>query len=208
MSQLGLANFHERGTRDLSGGEKRRLGLVEAFATRPHLILANEQRAGLDKASKAGFLTRLLDYRRAFQGSAVTELLISHDLFMVGAFADRIGVLYAGHLVQESTAEVLLRPDNPNLHPYTELLLRAGELDLGGDDLPEEESGEGCSYWRFCHRRSQVACTFRHKRPENTSDEGGWSLCPYPVFKTPTTQTVPVSEPQAPCMPRTGETGH
>ena len=180
LRDLGIAHCLPRTTSQMSGGEKRRLGLVETFAARPHLILADEPTAGLDKARQSFFLKKLDAYREALPDTAVTEFLISHDLNLVGSYADRIGVLFAGRLVQESTAEDLLDPNTPVLHPYSELLLRARTLHL--DDVVAEEPGpKGCCYYALCHRKKEVGCEYRDQPPPRLESEDGWSLCPYPV---------------------------
>ncbi|CAM2066890.1 ABC transporter ATP-binding protein [Sulfidibacter corallicola] len=186
MRDLGIEDCREKTTGQMSGGEKRRLGLVETFSVHPKLILADEPTAGLDKARQSFFLKKMEAYRIAKADEAVTEFMISHDLHLVGSYAERIGVLYSGHLVQEAEAACLLADDVPFLHPYSELLLRAKDLELDEnededeDDTPES-AAMGCCYYAACHRRHKVNCEYRDRVPPRTEHQGGWSLCPYPV---------------------------
>ncbi|CAM2008098.1 ABC transporter ATP-binding protein [Acanthopleuribacter pedis] len=180
LRDLEIQHCLPKTTRQMSGGEKRRLGLVEAFAVRPRLILADEPTAGLDRARQTYYLKQLERYREEMGAETVSEFMISHDLHLVGSYAERIGVLYSGWLVQEAQTDVLLADEAQYLHPYTELLLRAKDLELDEQDT-EETGGEGCVYYSVCHRRNRVACDFKDKKPEITHYPGGWSLCPYPV---------------------------
>lgn len=180
LKDLEIEHCLPKTTRQMSGGEKRRLGLVEAFAVRPRLILADEPTAGLDRARQTYYLKQLERYREEMGDETVSEFMISHDLHLVGSYAERIGVLYSGWLVQEAQAESLLAEDTAYLHPYTELLLRAKDLELDESDLVEGGAG-GCVYYSLCHRRERVDCRYKDTAPEVTHYPGGWSLCPYPV---------------------------
>jgi peptide/nickel transport system ATP-binding protein len=108
----------------LSGGMQQRVVIAMALAKKPKLLVLDEPTTGLDATVEADIMS-LIDERRRALGTAV--LLISHNLRLVGRIADRIGVLYAGMLVEEGpAARVLAHPR----HPYTEALLRC--LPTGG----------------------------------------------------------------------------
>jgi oligopeptide/dipeptide ABC transporter ATP-binding protein len=101
----------------LSGGQRQRALIAAALACDPPLLVADEPTTALDVTVQAEVLD-LLRAMRAERGLAV--LLISHDLAVVAGLADRIAVMYAGHLVEEGpAAEVVAHP----LHPYTRGLL-------------------------------------------------------------------------------------
>ncbi len=103
----------------LSGGMRQRVMIAMAVACEPSLIIADEPTTALDVSIQAQVLDLLLDLRQRL-GTAV--LLITHDLGVVAEMADRIAVLYAGHVVEVAGAEELF--DAPR-HPYTEGLLAA-----------------------------------------------------------------------------------
>ncbi len=104
---------------ELSGGQRQRLGFAQALALRPKLILADEPVSMLDVSIRVGLLN-LMSKLRAEEG--VSFLYITHDLASARYVADRVLVMYAGHLVEEGPAEQLMRAPR---HPYTKLLLEA-----------------------------------------------------------------------------------
>jgi peptide/nickel transport system ATP-binding protein len=104
---------------ELSGGQRQRVGFAQALAFRPKLIVADEPVSMLDVSIRIGILNLMLELR-AREG--VSFLYITHDVASARYIADRVLVMYAGHLVEEGpTEEVLQRPK----HPYTQLLLSA-----------------------------------------------------------------------------------
>ena len=103
----------------LSGGMRQRVMIAMALACEPDLIIADEPTTALDVSIQAQIIDLMLDLK-ARLGTAV--LLITHDLGVVAEMADRIAVLYAGHVVEVAEATELF--DAPR-HPYTEGLLAA-----------------------------------------------------------------------------------
>jgi oligopeptide/dipeptide ABC transporter ATP-binding protein len=102
---------------EFSGGMRQRISIAIALACKPRLLVADEPTTALDTTVQAGIL-RLLDELRREYGLAV--VLITHDLGVVGALADRLAVMYAGRLVESGPArEVLGAP----WHPYTQALI-------------------------------------------------------------------------------------
>ncbi len=103
----------------MSGGQRQRVVIAIAFAARPKVLIADEPTTALDVTLQAQIL-RLLGDMQAEIGTAV--VLISHDIGVIGAVADRMAVFYAGRVVEIGTTEnVLRRPQ----HPYTQALLQA-----------------------------------------------------------------------------------
>ncbi|WP_019448233.1 dipeptide ABC transporter ATP-binding protein [Cupriavidus sp. BIS7] len=101
----------------LSGGQRQRAMIAMALACRPKLLLADEPTTALDVTIRAQILDLLRDLQAEF-GMAV--MLITHDLNMVRAFAQRVGVMEKGVLVESGeTAEVFANPH----HPYTRKLI-------------------------------------------------------------------------------------
>ena len=103
----------------LSGGLRQRVMIASALAGSPRLLIADEPTTALDVTIQAQVLD-LLDELRRTQGMAL--LLITHDLGVVARMADRIGVMYAGQLVEEASREAFFsRP----AHPYSVRLFAA-----------------------------------------------------------------------------------
>lgn len=101
----------------LSGGQRQRAMIAMALACRPKLLLADEPTTALDVTIRAQILDLLRDLQAEF-GMAV--MLITHDLNLVRAFAQRVGVMEKGVLVESGeTAEVFANPR----HPYTRKLI-------------------------------------------------------------------------------------
>ena len=104
---------------ELSGGMKQRVMLAIALSCSPALLIADEPTTALDVTIQAQILALLRELREKL---SLTILLITHDLGVVAENADRVGVMYAGRLVEEAPTEQLF--DRPE-HPYTRGLLRA-----------------------------------------------------------------------------------
>ncbi|HSK16536.1 MAG TPA: oligopeptide/dipeptide ABC transporter ATP-binding protein, partial [Gaiellaceae bacterium] len=110
----------------LSGGMQQRVVIAMALASEPALLVLDEPTTGLDATVEAEVLDLVSDLRREL-GTSV--LFISHNLAVVRRMCDRVGVLYAGRLVEEGPAEELFADPR---HPYTVGLLRC--LPRGGVD--------------------------------------------------------------------------
>jgi len=121
LQQVGLTHRSGAWPHQLSGGEKRRVGIARILLTEPDLIVADEPTAGLDAGLKADIIDLLLTRRDARRG----YLLISHDLPLVAYACQRVVVMYAGRVVEEFPVDHLR--SGPH-HPYTQALLAAAGL--------------------------------------------------------------------------------
>ncbi len=103
---------------ELSGGQQQRVMIAMALSTDPELLVLDEPTTGLDATVEAEVLDLVEQLRSDFDASI---LFISHNLAIVGRVCERVGVLYAGRLIEEGPSDELLR--HPR-HPYTLGLLR------------------------------------------------------------------------------------
>jgi oligopeptide/dipeptide ABC transporter ATP-binding protein len=122
LEAVGLspaADIMQRYPYELSGGQRQRIGFAQALSLRPKLILADEPVSMLDVSIRIGLLNVMADLR---DKQGVSILYITHDIASARYVADRLIVMYAGHLAEAGPVEeVLARPR----HPYTQLLLSA-----------------------------------------------------------------------------------
>ena len=119
-SQVGLqANLLERLPHQLSGGQKARVGIARALASKPKLLVLDEPTAALDVSVQAVVLNLLADLRAQFD---MAYLFVSHDLEVVRLLCDRVVVMQSGCIIEEGqTASVFNKPN----HSYTKTLLEA-----------------------------------------------------------------------------------
>ena len=172
----------------LSGGMAQRVLIAAALGGNPEVLLADEPTTALDVTIQVQIL-KLLHRERCERGLAV--LLITHDLAVVSALADRVAVMYAGRIVEQgSSAQILVRPR----HPYTKTLVESSLLRerSGGGSRPRPESGRedrhatrGCRYYARCPAATrdpvQARCRTREPALEGGPDGSRvrcWAVAP------------------------------
>ncbi|GAB3522634.1 ABC transporter ATP-binding protein [Photobacterium alginatilyticum] len=101
----------------LSGGMRQRVVIAVALALEPKLIIMDEPTTALDVVVEREILNELYDLKEKFGFSI---LFISHDLSLMGEIADRIGVMYAGNMIEIGDAETVFGKPS---HPYTQGLI-------------------------------------------------------------------------------------
>ncbi|GIL00969.1 MAG: ABC transporter ATP-binding protein [Alphaproteobacteria bacterium] len=175
--------FASRMPRQLSGGQKQRIGVARAFAGRPKVVVADEPVSALDVSVQAAVTELLMDIQRE---SKTTMLFISHDLSVVRYLADRVIVMYLGHIVEQGTTEQIF---SPPYHPYTEALLSAipiadtsvvkKHIVLEGDIPSALNPPPGCPFQTRCRWKSRVPDNKCETQlpPFRELGEGHRSLC-------------------------------
>ena len=153
-------SFNERMPRQLSGGQKQRVGIARAFAGDARIVVADEPVSALDVSVQAAVTDLLMEIQRE---QKTTLLFISHDLSIVRYLADRVMVMYLGHVVELGSTEQVF---SPPYHPYTEALLSAvpiadtsvkkQHIVLEGDIPSAMNPPSGCPFHTRCRWKSEV----------------------------------------------------
>ncbi|MEN3284296.1 MAG: peptide/nickel transport system ATP-binding protein [Solirubrobacteraceae bacterium] len=110
----------------LSGGMRQRVMIAIAIACEPQLLLADEPTTALDVTIQDQILTLLADLQRE---SGLSIMLVSHDLGVVAQLADRVAVMYAGHVMETGPVDRVLSAPR---HPYTAALIASSPEPAGG----------------------------------------------------------------------------
>ena len=152
--------FAGRMPRQLSGGQKQRVGIARAFAGDAKIVVADEPVSALDVSVQAAVTDLLMEIQRE---QKTTLLFISHDLSIVRYLADRVMVMYLGHVVEIGTTDEVFAPP---YHPYTEALLSAvpiadtrvqkKHIVLEGDIPSAMNPPPGCPFQTRCRWKSEV----------------------------------------------------
>jgi oligopeptide/dipeptide ABC transporter ATP-binding protein len=146
---------------ELSGGMAQRVMIAMALACVPELLIADEPTTALDVTIQAQILDLMRDLRREMGTSVI---LITHDLGVVAEMAERVAVMYAGEIVEQTDVNTLF--DQP-LHPYTQGLIGSipilGEIKERLDVIPGSVPNlvnlpPGCRFAPRCQARFKYNC--------------------------------------------------
>ena len=144
----------------MSGGMCQRAMIAMALCAEPSLLIADEPTTGLDATIQAR-IVELLEELKA--ETAITILLISHDISVIRRISDRVAVMYAGTVVESGAASQVLRPHAAEQHPYTAALLASipsaeairgkRELQAIEGEVPDTiDRPRGCRFYGRCNR--------------------------------------------------------
>ncbi len=142
----------------LSGGMRQRVTIALATVCRPEFIIADEPTTALDVVVQKGVLAMIHEIQRELGSSLI---FVTHDMSVHANLADRLGIMYAGRLVEEGrTADVFRSPR----HPYTAHLIaslpRLGDTSpkKGLDGAPPNLANPppGCRFHPRCPRASDI----------------------------------------------------
>lgn len=122
LRQVGIPDPEKKAhayPHEMSGGQAQRVMIAMALALNPQLLIADEPTTALDVTIQA----QILDLMRALRSELNTAvILITHDLGVIAEMADRVAVMYAGRIVEQTDVQTLFaRP----LHPYTRGLINS-----------------------------------------------------------------------------------
>ena len=117
---LGLPkNILDLYPHQLSGGMRQRVTIALASLLKPRVIIGDEPTTALDVVVQRGVIQMLKTIQENFKN---TIILVTHDMGVHANIADRIGIMYAGKIVEEGTTEQIFRQP---LHPYTQFLINS-----------------------------------------------------------------------------------
>jgi oligopeptide/dipeptide ABC transporter ATP-binding protein len=163
----------------LSGGLKQRAAIAAALASGPSVILADEPTSALDATVQAQILDLLTDL---VDSTDVALLLVTHDLAVAAAVADRIAVMYAGRIVEERRGPALM---SAPAHPYS-VALRQAALPFAAHTgsatarLPELPGRMPAAGGRGCPFASRCPLVFERclvDDPPRIPTADGWAAC-------------------------------
>jgi oligopeptide/dipeptide ABC transporter ATP-binding protein len=147
---------------EMSGGQAQRVMIAMALALNPQLLIADEPTTALDVTIQAQILDLMRDLRSRMGTSVI---LITHDLGIIAEMADRVAVMYAGRIVEQSSITSLF--DKP-LHPYTQGLIASipvlGKIQDRLDVIPGTVPNliglpPGCKFAPRCRARVEHGLT-------------------------------------------------
>jgi peptide/nickel transport system ATP-binding protein len=147
---------------ELSGGQQQRVCIAMAIACRPELLVLDEPTTGLDVTTQMRIVELLKDLRSRFK---IGMLYVTHDLGLLTQIADRVGVMYAGRLIEIASTEQLFGAPR---HPYSRgLIASVPSLDTNAARSPQLRGllerriiPQGCAFFPRCdHARPSCATT-------------------------------------------------
>lgn len=166
IAELGLpAQVMDAYPHQLSGGMRQRVTIALAALLEPNIIIADEPTTALDVVVQRGVVQLLMDIQEKLGN---TIILVTHDMGVHANMADRIGIMYAGKIVEEAPTELIF---GDPLHPYTQYLINS--LPKFGDKSQREsvpgsppsliDLPAGCAFHPRCPFAMEIC---RERTPE------------------------------------------
>jgi peptide/nickel transport system ATP-binding protein len=175
VKQVGLEpSVIDRYPHELSGGMKQRIVIAMALILRPEFVVADEPTTALDVLVQAQIINLLKKLKKV----GMTIMLITHDLAIVSEIAEKIGIMYAGEIVEFGCAEQIY---NEPKHPYTQALIAAiprlkGEKKISyvkGTPPNLINPPTGCRFYNRCPHAMDVC----KKEPPSIKTGEGFVRC-------------------------------
>jgi len=155
LKKSKLANFPG----ELSGGEKRRIGIARVLAVGARLIVADEPTSALDVSIQAQVVNLLRDLQTQL---GLSYLFISHDLPVVELISHKVAVMYLGKIVEIGLAQRIAHAAH---HPYTHILWSSLVEKHSREAIPVSAGGAAGSWGVFDFQRPASGCRFAPRCP-------------------------------------------
>jgi phospholipid/cholesterol/gamma-HCH transport system ATP-binding protein len=118
LESVGLPGIEEMRPSDLSGGMKKRVGLARTLALQPEVLLYDEPTTGLDPINTGRINNLIRSIKRALGATALTSVVVTHDMGTAFSVSDRIVMIGKGRLLMQGTPDDFRRTQNPYVRDF------------------------------------------------------------------------------------------